>query len=291
MTYSYELAVADKMYSSWSLRGWLLFEVFGIPYKQHTALMRSDGFHEMLSHFKPARLVPAMKFDGHVVTDSLAMAETLAEQNPSLNMWPSDAGARAMARSVVAEMHSGFGQLRGDCPMNLRHSYPDFKPPDAVLADVDRLTELWSLCREAYGADGPWLFGEYSIADVFYAPAATRLATYHLPQNGLASDYVAAHLAEPSFRRWRAMAFAQNYVQPGYDLTLETSSWPGPQPLSAKPVEAGPSENEICPYSGKSVTHFLELDSRTFGFCNAFCRDKTVADPEAWPAFMEIYQK
>lgn len=84
MTYSYELAVADKTYSSGSLRGWLLFEAFGIPYKQHTALMYSDGFHEMLSHCKPARLVPAMKFDGTVVTDSLAMAETLAEQNPDL---------------------------------------------------------------------------------------------------------------------------------------------------------------------------------------------------------------
>ncbi len=291
MTYSYELAVADKMYSSWSLRGWLLFEAFGIPYKQHTAFMRSDAFHEMLSHFKPARLVPAMKFDNHVVTDSLAMAETLAEQNPSLNMWPTDPGARAMARSVVAEMHSGFGPLRGDCPMNLRHSYPDFKPSGAVLADVDRLTELWTLCRETYGADGPWLFGAYSIADAFYAPAATRLATYHLPQNGVAADYVAAHLAEPTFRRWRAMAFAQNYVQPGYDLDLETASWSGPKPLDAKPVETGPSENENCPYSDKPVTHFLELNSRTFGFCNAFCRDKTVADPEAWPAFMEIYQK
>ena len=108
MTYSYELAVANKMYSSWSLRGWLLFEAFDIPYKKHTAFMRSDAFHEMLANFKPTRLVPAMKFDGHVVADSLAMAETLAEQNPSLNMWPTDPAARAMARSVSAEMHSGF---------------------------------------------------------------------------------------------------------------------------------------------------------------------------------------
>ena len=291
MTYSYELAVADKMYSSWSLRGWLLFEAFGIPYKQHTAFMRSDGFHEMLAHFKPARLVPAMKFGDHVVTDSLAMAETLAEQNPDLNMWPSDPAARALARSVSAEMHSGFTSLRGDCPMNLRHSYPDFKPTNAVLADVTRLTELWELCRETHGANGPWLFGKYSIADVFYAPAATRLATYNLPQSRVVSDYVAAHLNEPNFRRWRAMAFAQNHVQPGYDLDLSTAAWTGPKPLNAKAVEAGPSENAQCPYSGKSPTHFLELDGRTFGFCNPFCRDKTVADPEAWGKFMAVYQK
>lgn len=289
MTYSYELAVADKMYSSWSLRGWLLFEAFGIPYKQHTALMYSDGFHEMLAQFKPARLVPAMKFDGTVVTDSLAMAETLAEQNPSLNMWPSAPAARAMARSVTAEMHSGFAALRGDCPMNLRHSYPVFQPSDAVLADVDRLTQLWTLCRETHGVNGPWLFGTYTIADAFYAPAATRLATYHLPQTGVATNYVAAHLADPNFRRWRALAFAQNHVQPGYDLDLTPAEWPGPTPLPAKPVATGPSENKTCPYSGKPVTDFMELGGRTFGFCNPFCRDKTVADPEAWENFMDVY--
>jgi len=291
MTYSYELAVADKMYSSWSLRGWLLFEAFAIPYKQHTARMYTDGFHEMLSAFQPARLVPAMKFDGHVVTDSLAMAETLAEQNPSLNMWPADPAARALARSLSAEMHSGFGSLRTDCTMNLRHSYPDYQPSPDVLADVERITKLWTLCRKTYGANGPWLFGEYSIADVFYAPVATRLATYNLPQNGVVADYVAAHLAEPSFRRWRAMAFAQNFVQPGYDLDLTPAAWTGPTPLAAKPVENGPAENAICPYSDKPVlTHFLELEGRIFGFCNAFCRDKTVADAEAWEKFMAIYE-
>lgn len=252
MTYSYELAVADKMYSSWSLRGWLLFEAFGIPYKQHTAFMRTDGFHEMLAAFKPAR---------------------------------------ALARSVTAEMHSGFTSLRGDCPMNLRHSYPDFKPSDAVLADVARITDLWTQCRETFGADSPWLFGKYSIADAFYAPAATRLATYHLPQSEQVADYVATTLADTTFRRWRAMAFAQNYVQEGYDLELSPTPWPAQSTLKATPIDTGPSENELCPYSGKATTDYLEIEGRVFGFCNPFCRDKTVADPEAWEKFVAIYQK
>lgn len=290
MTYSYELAVADKMYSSWSLRGWLLFEAFGIPYRQHTARMYSQDFHDMLAHFAPARLVPAMKFDGNVVTDSLAMAETLAEQNPDRAMWPKDPKARALARSVTAEMHSGFGALREECTMNLRHTYPDFEASPKTLDDVERLNVLWALCREEFGQSGPWLFGDYSIADVFFAPAATRLVTYNLPMSEISKAYVDAHLNHNAFRRWRAMAFAQNFVQPGYDKDLEPAHWTGPIPLNAKAVEAGSSENSLCPYSSKAVTHFLEMDGRVFGFCNAFCRDKTVADPAAWDAFIKIYE-
>lgn len=287
----YELAIADKTYSSWSLRGWLLFERFNIPFKQHTARMYLPEFHEMLAPFKPARLVPAMKFDGVVVQETIAIAETLAEQNPDKNMWPADPAARAMARSVTAEMHASFGALRTDCTMNLRRHYPDFKPSDAVLADSKRMMDLWAMCRAQFGQDGPWLFGKYSIADAFYAPAATRFATYNLPRSDTADAYIAAHLADPAFRRWRAMGLAQNYIQNGYDKDLPEGAWPGPVPLPAHACDAGLSENETCPYSGKPVTDFLELDGRIFGFCNSFCRDKTVADAAAWDSFIQIYQK
>lgn len=287
---TYELAIGDRTYSSWSLRGWLLFEKFSLPVKVRTARMYSDAFHEMLADFAPARLVPAMKFDGIVVQDTIAIAEMLAERHPNAGMWPDDPAARALARNLVAEMHAGFTDLRNDCTMNLRRYYPGFKPVDAVLKDTARIEHLWAMARNEFGANGPWLFGKYTIADVFYAPVAARFASYNLPRNNVSDAYIQAHLADPSFRRWRAMGIAQNYIQPGYDLDLPEGQWPGPARLPAKAVEKGPSENTRCPYSGDPVTDYLELDGRIFGFCNPFCRDKTIADAAAWDGFMEIYQ-
>jgi glutathione S-transferase len=185
-------------------------------------------------------------------------------------------------------MHAGFTALRSHCPMNLRVSYTDCAPPDAVLADVERLAVLWDWAREKTGGD--WLCGAYSAADVFYAPVATRIATYNLPISAAAQVYVDAHLTHPSFRRWRAMGMADGADQPFYRRDWPQRAWLGPAPIAARAVDHGPSVNDACPYSGKPVTHFLETGGRVYGFCNAFCRDKTVADPEAWPAFMAIYQ-
>ncbi len=287
----YELIIGDKTYSSWSLRGWLLFAKFDIPVKTHNVRMYSEGFHTKLAEFKPARLVPAMKFDGTVVTDSLAMAETLAEQNPDKQMWPADPKARALARSLVAEMHSGFTDMRNECTANLRRHYLNHQPSNAVLADIEHMELLWITARRDFGGEGPWLFGEYSIADVFFAPAVTRFATYNFPRGEIAQSYIDAHLADLKFRQWRAMGLAQNYIQPGYDKDLAEGEWPGPIPLPATPVDNGPSENTHCPYSGDPVTDYLELDGRVFGFCNPYCRDRTVADAEIWPEFTAIYQK
>lgn len=288
---TYELAIGDRTYSSWSLRGWLLFEKFNLPVKIHSARMHSKAFRDMLAQFPPAQMVPAMKYDDIVVQDTLAMAETLAERHPEAAMWPSDPAARALARGIVAEMHSSFTNLRTDCTMNLRRHYPEFEPAKGVLKDIARIQHLWGLARETYGQSGPWLFGEYTIADVFYAPMATRFATFNLPRDPVADAYITAHLADPAFRRWRAMGLAEDYIQPGYDKECAEGDWPGPTPLPAKATETGPAENTLCPYSQDPVTYFMELGGRTFGFCNAFCRDKTVIDPAAWPAFMEIYQK
>ncbi len=289
---TYQLAIGDRTYSSWSLRGWLLFDSFDIPVQIRSARMYSPAFDAMLRDFAPARLVPAMKTpEGDVVYDTLAMAETLAERHSTTAFWPRNPAARAFARSITAEMHSGFGALRTACTMNLRCAFAGFTPDKAVLADVARIEDLWTQARQSFGGSGPWLFGDWSVADVFYAPVATRIATFGLPVGGIAADYVAAHLAHPSFRRWRAMGFAEKYIQPGYDPDLPEKPWPGPAPLAAKPVPSGPSENATCPYSGKPVTDFLAIGDRVFGFCNPFCRDKTVADPLAWPAFVKIYQK
>jgi glutathione S-transferase len=287
---TYDLAIGDRAYSSWSLRGWLLFSAFGIPVKTQKARLYTDELPQLLVHFQPARTVPVMRTpDGVVVPDSLAMAEELASRHPDAGLLPSTAKARAAARVLMAEMHAGFTALRNYCPMNLRVSYADCAPPEAVLADLARLETLWAWARAQSGSTTQWLCGEYCAADAFFAPVAGRIAGYNLSVSPHAAAYVAAHLAHQPFRQWRAMGHADGADQENYFRTYPHRPWPGPAPMAAHPVEAGPSVNETCPYSGKPVTHFMKAGGRVWGFCNAFCRDKTVADPEAWPKFMTLY--
>ncbi|MEM0975977.1 MAG: glutathione S-transferase [Pseudomonadota bacterium] len=284
---TYELAIGDRLFSSWSLRGWLLFEKYHLPVRVRQAGLYSPAIPQLLTEFAPSRTVPSAKLDGDLVWDSLALAETLAERHPDIGLWPKDRAARAFARSVTAEMHSGFAALRKACAMDVRRTYPNFKASDDVQADAARIEVLWDACRR-FAADGPWLFGDYSIADAFYAPVAMRFATYGLATSELAKTYIQTHMQDPAFRRWRAMGFAENFELSVYDLDQPIGPWPGPAPLRARAVEGPASENTKCPYSGKEITHALELNGRRWGFCNAFCRDKTVADPEAWPQFMDM---
>ncbi|WP_172298791.1 glutathione S-transferase N-terminal domain-containing protein [Pseudoruegeria sp. HB172150] len=288
---TYDLFIGDRAFSSWSLRGWLMFEGFGLPVRTHMVGLYSGTFAEDLAPLAPARLVPVMRTpEGTVIGDTLAMAETLNERHPDSGLWPADPAARGFARWMVAEMHSGFTALRGDCPMQLLYQYQGFQPSDAVLADLDRIETLWSLARSRHGTDTPWLFGPYSLADVFFAPVAARVAGYGLPVSAEARAYVDAQLSDPAFRRWRAMGMTVKYDPVPYAKDMPTGPWPGPEPLPARAVDAGPSVNDACPYSGKPVTDYLELGGKIFGFCNPGCRDKTVQDPEAWPKFMAIYQ-
>ncbi len=288
---TYDLVIGDRAYSSWSLRGWLFFDAFGIAVKTHSARLYSDELPNLLKSYHPARTAPTMRTpEGAVVPETIAIAEELATRHPDAGLWPSDPKSRAIARALAAEMHAGFTALRSYCPMNLRVSYTDCAPPAEVLADLARLDTIWSWARAETGSSTPWLCGAYSVADAMFAPVATRIATYNLPVTPAAMDYVMAHLAHPSFRRWRAMALVDGADQDYYRRDYPRRDWPGPRPLPARAVEGKQAENATCPYSGKPVTHALELDGRRFGFCNAFCRDKTAADPEAWPRFMALYQ-
>lgn len=278
------LFLGDYSYSSWSLRAWLLFRRFDIPVSiEIVDFMQAEVSAQMAAH-APARTVPTLVTqDGTVIWDSLAIAEEMASRHPQAGLWPSDPGLRAMARSLAAEMHSGFGTLRELCPMNLRAAYRDVPVPPDLIRDLDRINTLWSHALEKSG--GPWLGGAYSVADAFFAPVAGRIAGYDLPVSDLARDYVMAHLNDPAFRRFRAMGHARGATLPWYDRDYPQVSWPGPTPRPAQAVETGTPENDACPYSGDPVTHLMHSDGRIFGFCNAFCRDKTVADPDAWPAF------
>lgn len=152
-----------------------------------------------LANLSPARTVPVLRTpDGAILTDTLAIAETLAEQNPAASLWPRDRAACGLVRSMVAEMHSGFGALRSDCPMMLAHAWQGFSPPKTVSDDLGRIADLWQLARDRHGAKGEWLSGAYSLADAFYAPVAARIATYGLPVTAMAHAYVAQTLADPA---------------------------------------------------------------------------------------------
>ncbi len=284
----YILAIGDRTYSSWSLRGWLPFAKFDIPVTVRMAPMKTPEFVEMLEEFGAGATVPALRSGDVIATDSMAIAETLADNHPQL--WPQDPVARAHARSLTAEMHSGFGALRVACPMNLRRCYDGFVPDEDVAKNVARIEALWAEARGRFGAGGPWLYGSYSLADVFYAPVAMRFATYQLAQSQDAKDYVAAHLNDPSFRQWRAMGAAENRVRDYYDKDLPEVAWPGPQTLPARAVTGVAAVNSHCPYSGKPIAAdgLADINGTVVGFCNSFCRDKTVADPEAWPKAMAL---
>ena len=286
---AYDLIIGDRAYSSWSLRGWLLFEAFDIPRKVKLVDFNGGSVAEQLTDFAPAKTVPTARTpEGAILGDSLAIAEELATRHPDAGLWPADPLARATARNLAAEMHSGFGALREDCPMNLRVAYTGFEPSEAVHSDLRRIEAIWSHARETCKPSGPWLCGDYSAADAFFAPVAARIAGYGLHVSVEAQTYVEAHLNDPAFRRWRAMGLVRGDDLPWYRRDFARTDWPGPSPSPARPVEEGPSENATCPYSGDPVTHYLEVSGRIFGFCNAFCRDKTQPDPLAWPDFAAL---
>ena len=186
---TYELAIGDRLFSSWSLRGWLAFSAFGIDVKIHATRMYSDEFPKRMAEFAPARTVPALRHDGLIIADSLAIGEYLYERHPEQNLWPRDVAARATARMIVAEMHSSFQALRSACPMNLQYIYDGFNAEDAVLKDRDRIETLWDYAQRFSDNSGPWLFGSFSLADVFYAPIVMRFVTYGLASSDFSKSF------------------------------------------------------------------------------------------------------
>jgi len=223
----YDLYIGDRLFSSWSLRGWLMFEKFGLPYREHMMGLYAGTLAQDMAELAPARTVPAAKTpEGYILSDSLSMAETLAERHPDAGLWPSDPAARALARNLVCEMHSGFGALRDVCNMQISHVWEGFVAPEPVLKNLERIEFLWAMARDRHGAKGPWLFGEYSLADVFYAPVAMRIAGYGLPVSDAAKAYVENHLNDPAFLRWRAEALKENHKTFPYEMNLPRKDWP-----------------------------------------------------------------
>jgi glutathione S-transferase len=207
----YTLYVGNKNYSSWSLRGWLATKLSGAPFKEVTVALSSEGtLNSAFRSFSPTMRVPCLHDGTTVVWDSLAIAEYLAERHPG--MWPADAVARAWARSICAEMHSGFSSLRSEMPMCIRERV-DIRPWSPGLeGDIGRITEIWSESRRRFGGGGPYLCGAFSVADAFYAPVAFRFRTYGVAPGGDAGTYLQALLSHPFVREWEAAALQETAI-------------------------------------------------------------------------------
>jgi glutathione S-transferase len=205
----YTLYVGNKNYSSWSLRGWLATKLSGAPFREVAIRLRGT-YNPDNRAFSPTALVPALHDGTTAVWDSLAISEYLAERHPG--MWPADPVARAWARSIAAEMHSGFAALRNDMTMCIRERL-DVRPwSDALVVNIARVEEIWLESRRRHGAQGPFLCGAFSLADVFYAPVAFRFQTYLVRPAGEAGIYLNALLGHPLLREWEDAALAETDV-------------------------------------------------------------------------------
>ena len=201
-----KLAIANKNYSSWSMRPWVLLAQAGIAFEEIQLKFSDDGKVPGIERYSPTRQVPVLLVDGEPVWDSLAICEAVAELFPDKRLWPAEARARQVARSICAEMHAGLRNLRGAMPMNIRAALPGKGMSPAVQNDIDRIVEMWESCRARYGRDGELLFGQFSIADAYYAPVATRFLTYAVTLPPAAQRYADALLALPAVRDWMAQA-------------------------------------------------------------------------------------
>jgi glutathione S-transferase len=212
-----KLYIGNKNYSSWSMRPWVLLKHAGIAFEEVPVRFDSFGadsnFKRTLQGVNPAGRVPVLVDDGFAVWDTLAIAEYLAEKFPDRQLWPADAKARARARSVCAEMHSGFSALRSHCPMNVEASLPQigalvWRDHADVRSDVERIVAMWTELLQQY--QGQLLFGAFSIADAYFAPVCIRLRTYALPVPPRITDYIGNVCALPGVKAWIDGALAEN---------------------------------------------------------------------------------
>ncbi|NNC78449.1 MAG: glutathione S-transferase family protein [Woeseiaceae bacterium] len=199
-----KLVIGNKNYSSWSLRTWFLLREAGIEFEEHRICLDVDDTQENIAQFSVSGRVPVLYIDDMAVWDTMAIAETVAERWPEKKLWPADVNARAHARSISAEMHSGFDALRAKMPMNCRAMGRKVALPADLTRDIDRIFSIWTDCYKQYGGD--WLFGDFSIADSMYAPVVLRFRTYgvNLPES--AYVYAKRVLESPAMQDWLAAA-------------------------------------------------------------------------------------
>jgi glutathione S-transferase len=206
------LIVGNKNYSSWSLRPFMALAMADIPFDEKLIRFGEPRFGRAVRKISKAGQVPILVHNGVTIWETLAILEYLAETWPDRNLWPKNKAARAMARSVCAEMHSGFRHLRSACPMNLRRPISPVPLNEGILKDVTRIEDLWRQCRNAHGKGGPFLFGKFGIADAMFAPVVTRFDTFAIKVSDDTQHYMNAVLATPAFHDWKSAALKEKWV-------------------------------------------------------------------------------
>lgn len=214
---SWKLVIANKAYSSWSLRPWLVLKHAGIPFEEIKISLRQSDTAEKIARFSASGKVPVL-IDGDLrIWESLAICETIAEAWPEKKLWPEDPSARAVARAVSSEMHAGFQDLRQHMPMNARRHYPGQGMTPEVGRDIQRITELWEDCRSRFGKGGDFLFGRFSIADAMFAPVCVRFTAYDPPLETSARAYVKTIMHLPAMAEWVKAAREEKEVIDAYE--------------------------------------------------------------------------
>ena len=215
-----KLIIGNKAYSSWSLRGWLACKQSGLPFEEVVVPMYDADWEKRRAgdEFAPSSGKVPILWDGDaVVWDSLAIVDYLADKVGRERFWPEDNAARAMARSMAAEMHSSFAALRRKHSMNVRQVFPARAPDDDVLAELQRIMEIWAQARARFGGGGDFLFGQFGAADIMFAPVVTRIVTYQLPIARFAAGYMQAMFEHPFMQDWIAAAQEEEWVLEQYE--------------------------------------------------------------------------
>jgi glutathione S-transferase len=247
------LVLGNKNLSSWSLRPWLLLRHAGIPFEEHVFLFEEPGWREKIVALSPSRRVPALRHrhrdprgaDDLLVWDSLAICEYAAELFPEARLWPDDRAARAIARATSAEMHSAFANLRHEMSMDVTARVPRRAPSSETQTDIDRIQQLWGECRARFGAEGPFLFGRFSVADAMFAPVVWRFRTYDVPISSAARSWYETMLALPAMKEWERDAEAE------VRAAAALASKPGlPDPTSAQHCYAAIFSSQVATADG-----------------------------------------
>ena len=220
-----KLIIGNKAYSSWSLRGWLACKQSGLPFEEVVVPMYDADWEKRRAgdEFAPSSGKVPILWDGDaVVWDSLAIVDYLADKVGRERFWPEDNAARAMARSMAAEMHSSFAALRRKHSMNVRQVFPARTPDDDVLAELQRIMESWAQARARFGGGGDFLFGQFGAADIMFAPVVTRIVTYQLPIARFAAGYMQAMFEHPFMQDWIASAQEEEWVLEQFEQPVAT---------------------------------------------------------------------
>ena len=215
-----KIIIGNRAYSSWSMRGWLAVKHSGEEFEEFVVPLFDDEWEQRRegNEFAPSLGKVPILWDGDcVVWDSLAIIEFLADRHGRDRFWPEDESARGLARSMAAEMHSGFSNLRRDLPMNVRKSYPPREISDEVRTEIDRIMQLWAQARARFGGTGDFLFGEWCAVDIMFAPVVTRFITYGVPVPPFAALYMKAVLSHPDVDDWLDKAQDEPWIIEQYE--------------------------------------------------------------------------